>query len=383
MSQWHEPSASENAQPREDYRLWRIVALILVAVGLIYLFMRWNPFSFGSTETTKETGGASVPFASRALAQVKANYDEKPEPGAMNGTAAKTPEPSSTSEQVNEKLLTALKGLQAGQVAQTMAISKLYERLEQQKTTPATTTPTPKETDAQKRQRQREAEREAEERERKLKEWKPKVWERVESKDKRSEVEAVDGEPDPLRLNAGWEIPIAIEGQITSMAKGGTRFWVTRDVMDSATGQNILLAQDSYGILESQGSILMGDERMTVVTATEMSWPNGTPIKLGATSVSDVTGMPGFADLLDRRLLPNLLAALMTGVLRMGTAMPIAADGGITEKAGASVGMEVANRGSEQIRQTINTSPRMKIRQAYQGLVLTRKPMVFSKAFVR
>ena len=170
---------------------------------------------------------------------------------------------------------------------------------------------------------------------------------------------------------------------MTSLAPGATRFFVTMDVKDSATGTHILIPQGSYGMLEQQGRALVGDERMTVVAASELSWPDGTPIKLTKTSVADVTGMPGFADLLDRRTWQNIGAALFTGVLRLGTVAPVGYNGGIAERAGMSVATETGQQAAQQVKQAINTSPRMTVRNGYQGALWLREPLNFSRAYVR
>lgn len=188
--------------------------------------------------------------------------------------------------------------------------------------------------------------------------------------------------PTPYTLAAGWNIPIEVEDTISNQTPGSARFWVTEAVSDSATGQNIVLPQYSYGLLEVSARQIFGDTDLPV-RLTHLTLPNGTPIQVKSASVGDATGQAGFRDQIDRRWGSMLASILVQSVLRGGSGMMMGYGGDTASRMGAVAMQEASSQGQQAARQVINTSPIITIRAGYRGNVRLTEAIDLSSVYAR
>lgn len=185
----------------------------------------------------------------------------------------------------------------------------------------------------------------------------------------------------PYSLSSGWMLPVEFETEITNQAPGIAKFWVTRDVFDSATGQHLLVPAGSYGLVRVSTGQVFGTNRLSV-SVLSLTWPNGDRVKLNTAHAGDAKGAAGLSDLVDRRYGMLFASILLQGVLRGGSMAMMGRDSmDPTDAMAQAVAQETAQQGGQAARQVIDTSPIFTIRQGYLGEIRLEEPLTVGRSY--
>jgi type IV secretory pathway VirB10-like protein len=171
----------------------------------------------------------------------------------------------------------------------------------------------------------------------------------------------------PYTLQAGHLIPCIVESGMISETPGPIKVRVRETVYDTATGVYPLIPQGTVVIGQHASRLIFGKSRIEP-QFTSMTLPNGLEIQASPMPGLDVAGQAGFTGEVDRHYGRLLASIVLTGVLRGGTTALAGYGGGIPERIGGAVATETGQRGTQEVRQWIDTSPTVTI---YPGMLCT------------
>lgn len=177
------------------------------------------------------------------------------------------------------------------------------------------------------------------------------------------------------RLASGWNIPIELQDEASNQSPGLYGFIVRETVYDSATGTRVVLPQYAYGMVNITGGRLFGDVELPA-SLVSLNLPDGTPIKVGETSVGDAAGRSGFRDQVDHRTWNIIVTTLVRSGLRIGTVGMIGGvSNDVVDRAGVAVVAEGLRETDRQVQQFANTSPIHTVRPGYLGNIKVKDPI--------
>ncbi len=192
----------------------------------------------------------------------------------------------------------------------------------------------------------------------------------------------------PYELKATDQITAKLVTQLNSDSPGILKALVTKNVLDHATGNHILIPQ---------GSTLQGVYDTTIgygQTRTTTAWtriiyppPCDQSLDLGAMAGADQTGQAGFEDLTDNHLGKIFTAAILVSIFSAGVQLSQPSGNSFqsyspVQTVGSSVGQQTSQLGQEFARKGLSIAPTEQVRSGYNFSIFLSKDIAFAHPWV-
>jgi type IV secretory pathway VirB10-like protein len=180
----------------------------------------------------------------------------------------------------------------------------------------------------------------------------------------------------PLTVSPGTWIPAILETTLHSEIEGSLTLRTRRPVMDSVTGQHVVIPQgQSIVARDTSSALLFGNERIPTF-AVSLSLPGGRSIDLGEAPIMDATGTNGLTGIVDNHTWRLIWTSIFIGGLQGGQQVlqqSLATDGAGPMASG------IARQGSTVAQQRLgraqDTRPTIMVRPGELVNVLVTKPL--------
>ena len=135
------------------------------------------------------------------------------------------------------------------------------------------------------------------------------------------ELKAEEGREDDLILAPGTFIQGTLQTTLNSEVEGHFTIKTTRPVLDSVTGQKVVIPQgQSIVAKDTSSALLFGNERIPTFAVT-LSLPGGRSVDLGDAPVMDATGTNGLTGEIDNHVWRLVWTSILRGGLEGGQQM--------------------------------------------------------------
>lgn len=184
----------------------------------------------------------------------------------------------------------------------------------------------------------------------------------------------------PYEVKAGSMIPAALVTGINSDLPGPVIAQVTEPVFDHRTGRIVLIPQGARLIGRYDSQVGYGQERVLVVW-TQMVFPSGRSLDLGAMVGLDAAGMSGLSGRTDRHL-PVLARAIgLSTLISIGGAAAQNSAGRrddqlVVQDAGGGVAAAASQTGQRLVERDLQRSPTLRIAPGQLVRVLIDRDLV-------
>jgi type IV secretion system protein TrbI len=185
-----------------------------------------------------------------------------------------------------------------------------------------------------------------------------------------------------FELKRGSIIPATMITGLNSDLPGRITAQVSQNVFDSATGQRLLIPQGAKLFGRYDSKVSFGQDRALVVW-TDLIFPNGATLQIGAMAGTDSEGYGGFSDKVDRHLWRTFGSAALVAVIGTGIDMSIPESSTLATQDTASDSArrnfaETFGRVAEQtVSKHLNVQPTIRIRPGYKFNVLVDQDIIF------
>lgn len=192
----------------------------------------------------------------------------------------------------------------------------------------------------------------------------------------------------PFELKRGSVIPATMITGLNSDLPGRITAQVSQNVYDSATGYRLLIPQGARLFGRYDSKVSFGQSRVLVVW-TDLIFPNGATLQIGAMAGTDAEGYGGFKDKVDRHLLRTfgsaaLIALIGTGIDRsMPESSTVATQETASDAARRNFAESFGRVAEQTISQNLNVQPTIVIRPGYRFNVLVDQDIIFPSAYRR
>ena len=189
----------------------------------------------------------------------------------------------------------------------------------------------------------------------------------------------------PYELKKGSVIPATMITGVNSDLPGRIIAQVNQNVYDSATGRYLLIPQGSRLFGRYDANVTYGQERVLVVW-TDLTFPDGSTLHLGAMAGTDQAGYGGFADRVDNHELRIYGSALLISLVGAASEYAVATArnpgvGNVSLTFGQAGVDNVSSTFGNVVRQTLqknlNIQPTIEVRPGYRFNVIVEKDIVF------
>lgn len=190
----------------------------------------------------------------------------------------------------------------------------------------------------------------------------------------------------PFELKRGSFIPATMITGLNSDLPGRITAQVSHNVYDSATGYRLLIPQGAKLLGRYDSKVSFGQDRVLVVW-TDLIFPNGSTLQIGAMAGTDAEGYGGFRDRVDRHLWRTfgsaaLIASIGTGIDRsMPESSTVATQETASDAARRNFAESFGRVAEQTISQNLNVQPTIKIRPGYKFNVLVDQDIVFPSSY--
>ncbi len=172
-------------------------------------------------------------------------------------------------------------------------------------------------------------------------------------------------QPAPRTLAAGTLIPVRLETAINSDAPGPVLARVLRDVLDTATGSQVLIPAGAQLLGSVSNQLAYGDGRV-LVAFDQLSFP-GASYRLPGLESLETSGARGLSGRVDRHVLPSIGRAALLAAVGAGFQL---SQPERTERTGlsagevisAQLGLELGRVSQELLSQGLRRRPTVRIR---------------------
>ena len=193
----------------------------------------------------------------------------------------------------------------------------------------------------------------------------------------------------PLELKTGAVIPGAMITGINSDLPGNIIAQVSQNVVDSATGRNLLIPQGAklFGVYDSR--VIYGQERV-LVAWNRIVFPDGSAVTLGAMPGSDMAGNAGYTDKMNNHYLRIFGSAILMSSITGGMSYSMdSLDNSnsdsdkptLQNEMGAALASQLGQATLQILQKNLNIAPTLEIRPGYQFNVIVTKDMVFQSPY--
>ncbi|MGR9060767.1 IncP-type conjugal transfer protein TrbI (plasmid) [Rhizobium leguminosarum] len=187
-------------------------------------------------------------------------------------------------------------------------------------------------------------------------------------------------------LKRGSVIPATLITGISSDLPGRISAQTSQNVYDSATGHQLLIPQGAKLFGRYDHKVSFGQSRVLVVW-TDIIFPNGSTLQLGAMAGTDAEGYGGFQDRIDRHYLRTFGSAALIALIGTGIDMSIPESSTLATQDTASDAArrnfaDVFGRVAERsVGKSLDVQPTLEIRPGYQFNVLVDQDVIFPNAY--
>ena len=191
----------------------------------------------------------------------------------------------------------------------------------------------------------------------------------------------------PYELKRGSVIPATLITGLNSDLPGPITAQVSHNVYDSASGYRLLIPQGAKLVGRYDSKVSFGQQRVLVVW-TDLVFPNGATLQIGAMAGTDAEGYGGFKDKVDRHLWRTFGSAALIALIGTGIDRSMPESSTVTTQETASDAArrnfaESFGRVAEQtISQNLNVQPTIRIRPGYRFNVLVDQDIIFPSAYI-
>lgn len=186
----------------------------------------------------------------------------------------------------------------------------------------------------------------------------------------------------PHELKRGSVIPATLITGINSDLPGRIIAQVSQHVFDSATGHRLLIPQGAKLLGRYDSGVSFGQSRVLVVW-TDIIFPNGSTLQIGAMAGTDAQGYGGFRDKSERHYLRTFGSAALLAIIGAGIDMSIPESSTLAAQDTASDAArrnfaETFGRVAERtVSKNLDVQPTLSIRPGYKFNVLVDQDIVF------
>jgi type IV secretion system protein VirB10 len=189
-----------------------------------------------------------------------------------------------------------------------------------------------------------------------------------------------------FELKRGSVIPATMITGLNSDLPGRITAQVSQNVYDSATGYRLLVPQGARLFGRYDSKVSFGQSRVLVVW-TDLIFPDGSTLQIGAMAGTDAEGYGGFKDKVDRHLWRTFGSAALIALIGTGIDRSVPESSTVATQETAS---DVARRNfaesfgrvaEQTISQNLNVQPTIVIRPGYKFNVLVDQDIIFPSAY--
>jgi type IV secretion system protein VirB10 len=189
-----------------------------------------------------------------------------------------------------------------------------------------------------------------------------------------------------FELKRGSVIPATLISGINSDLPGRITAQVGQHIYDSATGHQLLIPQGSKLLGRYDSKVSFGQSRVLVVW-TDLIFPNGSTLQLGAMPGIDTEGYGGFTDQIDRKYLQIFGSAALIALFGAGmdmalpqqsqTAATVSTTQSASDAARRSFAETFGRVAERTISKNMDVQPTLTIRPGYVFNVLVEQDIIF------
>jgi type IV secretion system protein VirB10 len=187
-------------------------------------------------------------------------------------------------------------------------------------------------------------------------------------------------------LKTGTVIPGILLSELNSDLPGEILAQVTQNVYDTASGNQLLIAQGTKLFGHYDSRVAFGQGRL-LVSWQRLIYPDGSTLELDGMSGVGREGKSGFADRVNSHYGRIFGAALLTSVISAGfqisqpqqnsTLTPLSNQ----QIAAGAVGQQLADVGTEIASRNLQVQPTIEIRKGYRFHVMVNKDIIFPGSY--
>lgn len=180
-------------------------------------------------------------------------------------------------------------------------------------------------------------------------------------------------------VSAGTVIPAVLVAGIDSDLPGLVSAQVSREVLDTAAAEAVLIPQGSRLLGSYDHHVALGQRRV-MVAWHRIQFPDASTLELGGMPGTDGGGFAGFSDQVDNHYARIFGGATMLSVIGAGAQLsqPDREDGRLTarQEAAGEFGRQWGEVGREMARGNMRIQPTLRIRPGYRFNVMVTKDLL-------
>ena len=189
-----------------------------------------------------------------------------------------------------------------------------------------------------------------------------------------------------FEIQAGWEIPAALEQGLNSDLPGELKALVMSNVYDTATGQYLLIPQGARLVGAYNSRVGYGQSGVQVAWQ-RVIFPDGSSIDLGGMAGQDAQGNAGLRDTVDHHYKQLFGFAVLTSMFDAALAVTQSRQQSVLvypspiQETESAAGREVSQLGTQIARKNLNVQPTIKIPAGYKFNVRVNRDILFEEPY--
>lgn len=189
-----------------------------------------------------------------------------------------------------------------------------------------------------------------------------------------------------FEIQAGWEIPAALEQGLNSDLPGELKALVMSNVYDTATGQYLLVPQGAR-LVGSYNSRVGYGQNGVQVAWQRVIFPDGSAIDLNGMEGLDAQGNSGLRDKVDHHYKQLLGVAVLTSMFDAALAITQSRQQSVllypspTQETEGAAGRDVSQLRAQITRKNLNVQPTIKIPAGYKFNVRVNRDILFEEPY--
>jgi type IV secretory pathway VirB10-like protein len=188
-------------------------------------------------------------------------------------------------------------------------------------------------------------------------------------------------------IKAGWQIPVALEGGINTDLPGQIKARVRENVMDTATGQYLLIPQGTLAIGSYDSQIAVGQSRI-LVAWHRLIFPDGSSMVLEGMPGADQAGYAGLTGDVNNHYAKIFGSALMMSVISAGVQLSQPQTSTSSSQAPTSgqviagaVGQQLGQVSTAMIQRQMQVQPTITQEPGYRFVIQVSKDLLFPREY--
>ena len=189
-----------------------------------------------------------------------------------------------------------------------------------------------------------------------------------------------------FEIQAGWEIPAALEQGLNSDLPGELKALVMSNVYDTATGQYLLIPQGARLVGSYNSRVGYGQSGVQVAWQ-RVIFPDGSAIDLNGMEGLDAQGNSGLRDKVDHHYKQLLGVAVLTSMFDAALAITQSRQQSVllypspTQETEGAAGRDVSQLGAQISRKNLNVQPTIKVPAGYKFNVRVNRDILFEEPY--